>query len=74
MFPVLERKDKAANYMFAVGVDPVDSQVGKSLQDSSWQESYQILGTVQPCEDCRSKAESLLKKGQKTKVARTESM
>ena len=30
MFPVLERKDKAANYMFAVGVDPVDSQVGKN--------------------------------------------
>ena len=27
-FPVLERKGKAANYRFAVGVNPVDSQVG----------------------------------------------
>ena len=60
-FPVLERKGKAANYRFAVGVKPCrDSQVRKSLQDSSRQESYQILETVQSNEIAGTKRTILL--------------
>lgn len=72
-FPVLERKGKAANYRFAVGVNPVDSQVRKSLQDSGRQE---LQSNSRGCAILRGLQEGsgivLSKKGKHPKARKSE--